>query len=135
MATETVGERFVQALLEQDWEEIGGQLADSVRYRGITTSGAAQYDGKGPAITGLQNIFEDGDVVTEVETLAGETLQPVERLSYRFQTLVPTSGEKRRAEQHVFITSDEDAQITKVDLLCSGWLPVAISEADATSTR
>jgi hypothetical protein len=127
MAPVTVGGRFVQALLDQDWEKVSSQLAENVAYRAITTSQVAQSNDDKQAIAGLQSIFEDGDIVTRVETIESETLSPVERLTYRFQTLVTASGETRRAEQHVFVTTDDDGKISKVDLICSGWLPIPTS--------
>jgi hypothetical protein len=134
MTTGTIGERFVQAFLDQDWEEIAGQLTDNVTYRAITSSGVAQFNDNGNAIAKLQSIFEDGDIVIGVETIKTETLPPIERLTYRFQTHVTTSGATRRAEQHVFLTIDDDDKISKLDLLCSGWLPIPTSTPEGGPT-
>jgi hypothetical protein len=134
MTTDTIGERFVQAFLDQDWEEIASQLTDDVTYRAITSSGVALFTDKRNAVAKLESIFEDGDIVTRVETIKTETLPPIERLSYRFQTLVTTGGATRRAEQHVFITTDDDDKISKLDLLCSGWLPIRASTPEGGPT-
>lgn len=124
MRNTTTGERFVESLLAQDWDAAGVQLAERVRYRGVTTSRVTQVTGRDEALAGLQLIFEDGDVVTRLEASVAEALPPVERVTYRFQTKTPDNGGVRRAEQHVFIRTGDDGRIEQLDLICSGWLPV-----------
>lgn len=127
----TTGERFLEALLTQSWERLGGLLAENVRYRGVTTSQVTEAVGRDDTIAGLGIIFDDGDMVTGVEASMCESLPPVERVSYRFHTHVPSTGELRRAEQHVFIRTGDNGQIGTVDLICSGWLPVSGLEGGA----
>lgn len=122
MEETTIGERFVNSLLAQDWNGVRQHLAGDIRYRGVTTSTVTEVTGRDEAVAGLQIIFEDGDIVTDVETVMSERLPPVERVTYRFGTRVPATGVKRRAEQHVFITADESGYLERVDLICSGWL-------------
>ncbi len=123
-AGQSLQARFVELLLDQDWGALRDQLAEGVRYRGVTSSRVTEAEGAEASIAGLQVIFDDGDVVTAVEGIDDASMPPVHRLTYRFQTVVPASGVRRQAEQHVFIRLDDGGKIGKIDLICSGWLPV-----------
>jgi hypothetical protein len=115
MTTGTTGERFVEAFLDQDWEEVASQLTDNATYRAITSSGVAQFNDNRNAVAKLESIFEDGDIVTKVETIKTETLPPIERLSYRFQTLI-----------------QQAAQLSELSNMCSS--PLMTTTRSASST-
>lgn len=127
MSSGTSGERFVEAFLTHNWDLVGLRLADDVVYRGVTTSQVAELNDGKLVLADLRDIFDEGETVTKVETMQSEWLPPVERVTYRFQTYIPSSGVSRRAEQHVFLTTGDDGKINKFDLLCSGWLPISDS--------
>lgn len=120
--TETPAESFVHAFLAHDWDRVGSQLSKDVVYRGVTTSQMIELNDRVQVLAELQDVFDEGETVTKIDTVERESLNPIERVVYRFETFVPSRNESRRAEQHIFVTADDNGNITKLDLLCSGWL-------------
>lgn len=53
----TKGERFVDSLLEQDWENVGRRLNKNARYRAITSSKVTEVTGREQALSGMKIIF------------------------------------------------------------------------------
>ncbi len=118
-----VGRDFVAALQHQDWERLAASFDATVRFRGLTPRGLREAGERAAAAHYLQKWFGDADelrlVSSEVELMRDRL-----HIAYRFR-----AHEDRWyvVEQHVFC-SIEAGRVTRMDLLCSGFLPELVQE-------
>lgn len=115
---------FLEALTSRDFEGVEASLAPDVRFRGLLPGGLRELQGAA-AVTGqLRTWFEKPDVF-EVERSDSEDVAGRLQIAYRFR-LHDENG-WRVIEQQAFCDVD-DGRIWRLDLVCSGFRPIAGSE-------
>jgi TusA-related sulfurtransferase len=127
---QNVGEAFVNALADRDFERLRAAIADDVRFRLLLPKGPQAHSGVAETVEVLVRWYGDVDELhlesSSVEVVAGRLV-----LMYRFR-LHDEDG-WQVIEQHVVADVTPDGRLDKIDLLCSGFLPV-IGPEDAPSS-
>ena len=117
-----VGEALVNALADRDFEGLRAVIADDVRFRLLLPRGPQAHSGVAETVEAFVGWYGDVDELhlesSSVETVANRLV-----LTYRFR-LHDADGWKV-IEQHLVADDAPDGRLEKIDLLCSGFLPVA----------
>lgn len=123
------GEAFVNALADRDFERLRAGIADDVRFRLLLPKGPQAHFGVAETIESFVRWYGDVDEMhlesTSVEAVAGRLV-----LTYRFRLRDEDGWQV--IEQHVVADVAPDGRLDKIDLLCSGFLPV-IGPGDESS--
>jgi TusA-related sulfurtransferase len=118
---QNVGEAFVNALADRDFERLRAAIADDVRFRLLLPKGPQAHSGVAETVEVLVRWYGDVDELhlesSSVEVVAGRLV-----LMYRFR-LHDEDG-WQVIEQHVVADVAPDGRLEKIDLLCSGFLPI-----------
>jgi TusA-related sulfurtransferase len=127
---QNVGEAFVDALADRDFERLRAAIADDVRFRLLLPKGPQAHSGVAETVESFVGWYGDVDELhlesSSVEAVAGRLV-----LTYRFR-LHDEDG-WQVIEQHVVADVAPDGRLEKIDLLCSGFLPV-IGPGDESSS-
>jgi TusA-related sulfurtransferase len=127
-----VGKAFVNALADRDFETFREAIADDVRFRLLLPKGPQAHSGVAETVESFVRWYGDVDELhlesSSVETVAGRLV-----LMYRFR-LHDEDG-WQVIEQHVVADVAPDGRLEKVDLLCSGFLPVIGPGDESSSTH
>ncbi|MGH2595668.1 MAG: sulfurtransferase TusA family protein [Actinomycetota bacterium] len=127
---QNVGETFVNALADRDFERLRAAIADDVRFRLLLPKGPQAHSGVVEAVESFVRWYGDVDELhlesSSVEAVAGRLV-----LMYRFR-LHDEDG-WQVIEQHVVADVAPDGRLEKIDLLCSGFLPI-IGPEDGSSS-
>ncbi len=128
----SVGEAFVNALADRDFVRLRTSIADDVRFRLLLPKGPQAHSGVGETVESFVRWYGDVDVLhlesSRVEAVAGRLM-----LMYRFR-LHDEDG-WQVIEQHVVADAAPDGRLEKIDLLCSGFLPVIGPGDESSSTH
>jgi SnoaL-like domain len=119
-----LGRQFVEAVAARDWAGLRAWLAPTVAFRALVPNEADPFrDWKGPddTIAQLQRWFDDSDVL-ELERHDVEGVADKTRVTYLFHGHDDNEG-WYHIEQHAYFEVD-DGQITRIDLVCSGFREV-----------
>ena len=126
---QNVGEAFVNALADRDFERFRAAIADDVRFRLLLPKGPQAHSGVAETVESFIRWYGDVDELhlesSSVEAVGGRLV-----LMYRFR-LRDEDG-WQMIEQHVVADVAPDGRLEKIDLLCSGFLPV-IGPGDESS--
>jgi TusA-related sulfurtransferase len=126
---QNVGKAFVNALADRDFERFRAVIADDVRFRLLLPKGPQAHSGAAETVESFVRWYGDVDQLhlesSSVETVAGRLM-----LVYRLR-LRDADG-WQVIEQHVMADVAPDGRLEKIDLLCSGFLPV-VEPGDETS--
>jgi TusA-related sulfurtransferase len=126
------GEVFVNALADRDFERLRAAIADDVRFRLLLPKGPQAHSGVAETVESFVRWYGDVDELhlesSSVETVAGRLV-----LMYRFR-LHDEDG-WQVIEQHVVADVAPDGRLEKIDLLCSGFLPVIGPGDESSSTH
>lgn len=129
---QNVGEAFVNALADRDFERFRAAIADDVRFRLLLPKGPQAHSGVAETVESFVRWYGDVDELhlesSSVETVAGRLV-----LMYRFR-LHDADG-WQVIEQHVVADVAPDGRLEKIDLLCSGFLPVIGPGDESSSTH
>jgi hypothetical protein len=118
-----VGERFARSLLSKDWESMASVLDPAVDFRGLTPSRQWEANLAGTVIDEVfKQWFEPTDEVYEVLSIASDRVVDRERIVYRARLRNPDGDFV--CEQTAYYDI-QDNRITKLRILCSGFLPAA----------
>ncbi len=123
-----VGSRYVAALAAKETEALLGIFASEVRFRGMTPG--RFWEGSSPADVVedvLYQWFEPDDIVEAVEHVEVGKLVDRQRVVYRFR--VRTADTVYRVEQCAYFDLDDDGRVSRMNVMCSGFRPLA----DATA--
>jgi TusA-related sulfurtransferase len=124
------GEALVNALAERDFERLRAVIADDVRFRLLLPKGPQAHSGVAETVEVFVGWYGDVDELhlesSSVEAVAGRLM-----VTYRFRLHDPDGWQV--IEQHVVADVAADGRLEKIDLLCSGFLPV-ISPADESGS-
>ena len=127
---QNAGEAFVNALADRDFERLRAAIADDVRFRLLLPKGPQAHSGVAETVETFVRWYGDVDELhlesSSVEAVAGRLV-----LIYRFR-LHDEDG-WQVIEQHVVADVAPDGRFEKIDLLCSGFLPI-IGPEDRSSS-
>jgi TusA-related sulfurtransferase len=123
----TVVAAFVAALAEREYDAARSLLAHDVRFRMLVPHGLMSDEGADASIRRIRSWFAEADPF-EVESSRVDEVEGRVAAAYRFRL--------RRAEgwqlieQHLMFDVGVDGRITAIDLLCSGFRPIAVEEPE-----
>jgi len=127
---QNVGEAFVNAIADRDFMRLRTSIADDVRFRLLLPKGPQAHSGVGETVESFVRWYRDVEELylesSRVEVVAGRLM-----LMYRFR-LHDEDG-WQVIEQHVAADASPDGRLEKIDLLCSGFLPVIGPEEGSSS--
>jgi TusA-related sulfurtransferase len=125
-----LGESFVAAVAACDFERLDALMTDGVQVRLLLPNGLHAPVGAAETVDKVASWYTGADVLelesSSVETVAGRLV-----LSYRLR-LHDEDG-WQVIEQHLMGDVAPDGRLEKIDLLCSGFLPV-LGPGDASSS-
>ncbi|MGZ5214109.1 MAG: sulfurtransferase TusA family protein [Actinomycetota bacterium] len=127
-----VGNAFVNALAGRDFEGLRAAMIEDVRFRLLVPKGPQAEAGAAETVGRFVGWYAGADVLelesSSVETVAGRLV-----LSYRLR-LHDEDG-WQVIEQHLMGDVAPDGRLEKIDLLCSGFLPVIGPEDESSRTH
>ena len=116
---------FLQGLADQDFAQLGGALAADAHLRALLPKGLREWNG-GEEIAGqFARWFggtEDFELVEATLGEVGGRLQLCWRLRLRAERL---GADWFTVEQQAYADAGEDGRIARLDLVCTGYRPVA----------
>lgn len=127
-----VGKAFVNALADRDFETFRAAIADDVRFRLLLPKGPQAHSGVAETVESFVRWYGDVDEL-HLESSSVETVASRLMLVYRFR-LHDEDG-WQVIEQHVVADVAPDGRLEKIDLLCSGFLPVIGPGDESSSTH
>src|SRR5438128_11592760 len=127
MKAHEVGVAFLEALTAREFTAARALLADDVRFRMLVPSGLMTESDADATIGRFRGWFGDADPFEVVASSSGE-VEGRAAIIYRFR-LHDADG-WRVIEQHLMLDVGADARIEAIDLLCSGFRSIAVSESD-----
>jgi TusA-related sulfurtransferase len=125
MEAREVGAAFLDALTSREFSAAGSLLADDVRFRMLVPSGLMTESDADATIGRFIGWFGDADPF-EVEASSSGEVEGRVAITYRFR--LHTADGWRVIEQHLMLDVGADARIAAIDLLCSGFRSIAVSE-------
>ena len=129
---QNAGTAFVNALADRDFERFRAAIADDVRFRLLLPKGPQAHSGVTETLESFVRWYGHVDELhlesSSVEAVAGRLV-----LMYRFR-LHDEDG-WQVIEQHVVADVASDGRLEKIDLLCSGFLPVIGPGDESSSTH
>ncbi len=125
MEAREVGAAFLDALTTREYAAARALLADDVRFRMLVPSGLMTESDAEATIGRFIGWFGDADPFEVVASSSGE-VEGRAAVTYRFR-LHDADG-WQVIEQHLMLDVGADARIVAIDLLCSGFRSIAVSE-------
>ncbi len=123
-----VGSRYVAALAAKDTEALLEIFASEVSFRGLTPGKFWEVNSPADVVNDvLYEWFEPDDIVEAVEQVEVGTLVDRQRVVYRFRVRNATGV--YRVEQCAYFDLDDDGRVSRMNVICSGYRPLA----DATA--
>jgi TusA-related sulfurtransferase len=126
MEAREAGAAFLDALTSREYAAARALLAEDVRFRMLVPSGLMTESDSDATISRFIGWFGDADPF-EVESSSSGEIEGRAALTYRFR-LHDADG-WRVIEQHLMLDVGADARISAIDLLCSGFRSIAVSES------
>ena len=121
-----LGGKFVSALAERDFGRLADTLAPDVRLRALIPPGPVELAGAKPAAARFASWFGES---VRLELVRSGSEDVGDRLHVFYRLRVKRPGDPWKIiEQHLFCTLD-DGRITALDLVCSGFRPIASDHA------
>jgi TusA-related sulfurtransferase len=127
MQAHEVGDAFLDALTTREFTAARALLADDVRFRMLVPRGLMTESDADATIGRFIGWFGDAEPF-EVEASSSAEVEGRAAISYRFR-LHDADG-WQVIEQHLMLDVGADARIAGIDLLCSGFRSIALSEPD-----
>jgi len=127
MEAHEVGAAFLEVLTAREYTAARALLADDVRFRMLVPSGLMTESDADATMGRFRGWFGDADSFEVVASSSGEVEGRV-AIIYRFR-LHDADG-WQAIEQHLMLDIGADTRITAIDLLCSGFRSIAVSEPD-----
>ena len=115
-----VGEAFLQALANRDFEALQACLQQDVSFRALVPPGIRQATDASGTVNRLRLWFGEAD---SFEMLRTEIGQVADRLSITYRIRLHDSDGWQVIEQRLYCDVGDDGRISILDLLCSGFLP------------
>jgi len=124
-AARKVGEAFLGGLAGRDYTAARSVLADDVRFRMLVPSGLMTDKGASATIGRVMSWFADADSF-DVEASSADEVEGRAALTYRFR--LHNANGWQLIEQHLMLDVDTEGRVAAIDLLCSGFRPIAMSD-------
>jgi hypothetical protein len=126
--------RFATALAAKDAAALRSLFASEVDFRALTPGRAWEASTSDAVIDEviLGSWFEPGDVIKRVEAVQHGQVGTRTRIGYRLR--VESAGQAYTVEQQAYCDLS-DGKITWLRVLCSGFVPVADTDAAAAGNR
>ena len=115
-----VGEAFLQALANRDFEALQACLQQDVSFRALVPHGVRQAMDASCTVNRLRPWFGEAD---SFEMLRTEIGQVADRLSITYRIRLHDSDGWQVIEQRLYCDVGDDGRISTIDLLCSGFVP------------
>ena len=115
-----VGGAFLQALADRDFEALQACLQHDVSFRALVPPGMRQTSDAPATVNRLRLWFGEAD---SFEMLRSEIGQVADRLSISYRIRLHDPDGWQVIEQRLYCNVGDDGRISKLDLLCSGFLP------------
>jgi TusA-related sulfurtransferase len=125
MEAREVGAAFLDALTSREFTAAGSLLADDVRFRMLVPSGLMTEFDADATIGRFIGWFGDADPF-EVEASSSGEVEGRVAITYRFRLHAADGWQV--IEQHLMLDVGAYARIAAIDLLCSGFRSIAVSE-------
>lgn len=126
-APRDVAAAFLTALTTREFTAAQSVLAHDVRFRMLVPSGLLTDDGADATIGWFNSWFADADPF-QVETSSVEVVEGRAVVTYRLRLHKPNGW--HLIEQHLMLDVGADGRVEAIDLLCSGFRPIAVDEPD-----
>ena len=123
-----VGELFLRALSERDYEAVRPLLAEDVGFRMLVPRGLMTEEGAVNAVGRFVGWFADADSQEWEASSVGEVAGRV-AVTYRVRLRKPSGW--HLIEQHLMLDLDDSGRAARIDLLCSGFRPIAVADTPA----
>jgi TusA-related sulfurtransferase len=117
---------LVGSLATKDYDALGRLLAEDLRFRMLLPSGPTAESAASAALARIASWFADADAI-EVEASASDEVGGRLALTYRLR--VRRASGWHLIEQHLMMDV-VDGRISGIDLLCSGFRPIADDSPD-----
>src|SRR5438132_9535276 len=127
MEAHEVGAAFLEALTAREYTVARALLAEDVRFRMLVPSGLMTESDAGATMGRFRGWFGDADLFDVVASNSGE-VEGRAAIVYRFR--LHNADGWQVIEQHLMLDIGADARIEAIDLLCSGFRSIAVSEPD-----
>lgn len=122
-----VAATFLHALTAREFTAAHSLLAPDVRFRMLVPSGPMADEGADATIGWFRSWFADADPF-QVETSSAEEVEGRVAATYRLR--LHRANGWHLIEQHLMLDVDADGRVSAIDLLCSGFRPIAVDRAD-----
>lgn len=126
MSAHERGTAFLEALSAREFAAARSLVADEVRFRMLVPHGLMTESDGDATIGRFAAWFGDADPF-EVEGASVAEVEGRAAATYRFRLKKPDGW--KAIEQHLMLDVDADGLIESIDLLCSGFRSIAVSEA------
>lgn len=119
----SVGERFVQALLDKDWTRVDSALDPKIDFRALTPGRPWEATTRKDLVEGVfQQWFGPSVEIYEILAISTDRVVGRNRVTYRFR--VRNAHGDHVCEQTAYY-DEARGRITNLRILCTGFLPSA----------
>jgi len=116
--------RLLEALAHQDFVMLADALEGDVHLRALVTGGMVELEGSADVADKFKFWFGDTDAFELLDASIGEVAERL-HLSWRIRLHAPRLGDGWRfVEQQTYVTCAESGRIARIDLLCTGYIPI-----------
>lgn len=119
--TPDTARNFIDALAQRDFDRIEILFHPQARFRGLTPPALREGVTAAEAAEWLRRWMSDA---TEYEMFESSIDEMVDKLHLRYRIRLRENDEWFIVEQHAYCTIEDD-HITTMDLVCSGFRPIA----------
>lgn len=126
-APRDVAADFLDALTTREFTAAHSVLAQDVRFRMLVPPGLMTDEGADATIGWFKSWFADADPF-RVEASSAEEVEGRAAVTYRLR-LHKANG-WQLIEQHLMLDVGADGRVGAIDLLCSGFRPIAVDDPD-----
>lgn len=122
-----VAAAFLDALAAREFTAAQSVLAQDVRFRMLVPGGLMTDEGAGATIGWFRSWFAEADPF-QVEASSAEEVEGRAAVTYRLR--LHNANGWQLIEQHLMLDVGADGRVGAIDLLCSGFRPIAVDEPD-----
>jgi TusA-related sulfurtransferase len=122
-----VAAAFLDALAAREFTAARSVLAQDVRFRMLVPGGLMTDEGADATIGWFRSWFAEADPF-QVEASSAEEVEGRAAVTYRLR--LHNANGWQLIEQHLMLDVGADGRVGAIDLLCSGFRPIAVDEPD-----
>ncbi|MFM6849858.1 MAG: hypothetical protein ACKOVB_12250 [Terrabacter sp.] len=117
--------RLLEALAHQDFVMLADALEGDVHLRALVAKGLVELQGPADVADKFRFWFGDTDVFELLDATIGAVADRL-HLSWRVRLQASRLGDGWRVvEQQAYVSCAQSGRIDRIDLLCTGYIPVA----------